>query len=86
MTVHLDWPPDVVARLREEARQRGLSLDAYVLQTILERKAYNGTPGDEAEKGRAREEAGQSIRELREGNILGPDVSLRDFIEEGRRF
>jgi hypothetical protein len=32
MTVHLDWPPDVVDRLTDEARQKGLSLDAYVLQ------------------------------------------------------
>jgi hypothetical protein len=38
MTVQLDWPPEVVARLREEARERGLTLDVYVLQTVLERK------------------------------------------------
>lgn len=87
MTVHLDWPPDVVARLSEEARQRGLSFDAYVLQAVLERKPQNGTPAPgEAERQRAREEAGRSIRELRKGNVLGPDLSTRDLIEEGRRF
>ena len=26
MTVQLDWPPEVVDRLSEEARQKGLSL------------------------------------------------------------
>jgi hypothetical protein len=36
MNVQLDWPPDVVDHLTEEARQRGLSLDAYVLQTVLQ--------------------------------------------------
>ncbi len=87
MTVQLDWPPDVVDRLTEEARQKGLSLDAYVLQTVLQQKALNGTAlSDEAAKREAREEAGRSIRELRKGNILGPDLTIRDLIEEGRRF
>jgi hypothetical protein len=86
MTVHLDWPADVVARLSEEARQRGLSLDAYVLQTVLDRGPQNGAPCEEAEKRRSREDAGRSIREVRKGNILGPEVSIRDLVEEGRRF
>jgi hypothetical protein len=87
MTVQLDWPPDVVDRLAEEARQRGLSLDAYLLQTVLQQKASNSTAlTDDAAKRQAREEAGRSIRELRKGNILGPDLTIRDLIEEGRRF
>lgn len=85
--MRFDWPPDVVERLTEEARQKGLSLDAYVLQTVLQQKAPNGIAvSDEAAKRQAREEAGRSIRELRKGNILGPDVTIRDLIEEGRRF
>lgn len=35
MTVQLDWPSDVVVRLTEEARKKGLSLDDYVLQALL---------------------------------------------------
>jgi hypothetical protein len=31
MTVHIDWPSDVVERLTEEARQKGLPLDVYLL-------------------------------------------------------
>ena len=42
MTVQLDWPPEVVARLNEEAREHGLSLDAYVLQTVLQRRPQDG--------------------------------------------
>ncbi len=87
MTVQLDWPADVVDRLTREARQKGLSLDAYLLQTVLQRKTPNGTDlADEAARSDAREQAGRSIRGLRRGNILGPDMSIRDLIEEGRRF
>ena len=85
MTVSLDWPPDVVARLTEEARQKGLSLDAYLLQTILSERGTNGT-ADETGKRQAREEAGRSIRELRKGNILGPTLTTWNLVEEGRRF
>ena len=82
-----DWPPDVVDRLTKEARQKGLSLDDYLLQTVLQKKTSNDTAlSDEAAKREAREEAGRSIRELRKGNILGSDLTIRDLIEEGRRF
>lgn len=85
MTVQLDWPPDVVDRLTEEARRTGLSLDAYVLQSLLQHKTPNGMSSDDAAKCQAREEAGRSIRELSKGNILGPDLTIRDLVEEGRR-
>lgn len=82
-----DDSPELVARLIEEARQRGLSLDVCLLQAVLERRAENGAPiSDETERRRSREEAGRSIRELRKGNILGPDLSIRDLIDERRRF
>jgi hypothetical protein len=87
MTVQLDLPQEVVDRLTEEARQQGLSLDEYVLQTILQKRVPNGTAlSDEEAKRQTREEAGRSIRELRRGNALGPDLTVSDLIEEGRRF
>jgi hypothetical protein len=86
MTVHLDWPAEVVARFTEEARQKGLTLDAYLLETVLRQGSPNGAVIGEAEKQRARDEAGRSIRELRKGNILGPELTVQDLIEEGRRF
>ncbi|HEY6392582.1 MAG TPA: hypothetical protein VIX89_14975 [Bryobacteraceae bacterium] len=86
MTVQLNWPPDVVDRLTEEARSKGLSLDDHVLQAVLQNESLNGTAlSDEASNRRAREEAGRSIREFRKGNILGADMTIRDLIEEGRR-
>ena len=88
MTIQLDWPPHLVARLRKEARQRGLSLDEYVLQTLLgsiPTAEAAGSAASDAGRG-AREQAGRSIRELRKGNILGSELSIRDLLEEGRRF
>ena len=85
MTLQLDWPPDVVARLTAEARQKGLSLDAYLLQTILQKDANGETSSDEADKRRRREQAAARIRELRKGVTLGPGLTIRDLINEGRR-
>ncbi len=85
MTVQLDWPPEVVARLTEEARKKGLSLDAYILD-VVRTSEVNGNPGADPGKHRKREQAVASIRELRKGNVLGPDLTIRDLIEEGRRF
>ncbi|MBL8233757.1 MAG: hypothetical protein JNL98_34990 [Bryobacterales bacterium] len=86
MTVQLDWPPEVVQRLTEQARQKGLSLDVYLLRTVLETAPNGGPASDDAQRQRSREEAGRSIRELRKGNVLGADLTIRDLIDEGRRF
>ena len=76
MTVQLEWPPEVVDRLTAEAQQKGLSLDAYVLE-VIQKSGANGTSVDDAEKWQQREEAVASIRELRKGNLSrpGPDHS-----------
>ena len=63
-----------------------MSLDTYLLQTVLQQDPHGNLPTGDAAKRRAREEAGRSIRELRQGCILGPDLTVRDMIEEGRRF
>jgi hypothetical protein len=86
MTVQLNWPPEVLDRLMQEARQRGLSLDAYVLQALSEYVSNSAPMTDEAEKRRKREDAAARIRELRQGVTLGPDLTIRDLIDEGRRF
>lgn len=87
MTVQLNWPPEVVDRLTEEARQNGLSLDAYVLQTVLQQKDSNGASAvDEGEKRREREEAAAIIREIRIRVKPDPEGwTSRDYINFGRR-
>jgi hypothetical protein len=86
MTIQLDLPADVVARLKREAQENGLSLDQYLLRTILGSKPSDAAVEDEVLQRQRREQAGQSIREFGSHNILGPDLSARDLIEEGRRF
>jgi hypothetical protein len=85
MTVQLDWPPEVVHRFTAEARRKGLSLDEYVLQSLL---VFSGSKGaaslDETELRRKREQAAAAIRELRKDVTLGPDLTIRDLISEGR--
>jgi len=86
MTVQLDWPSDVVDRLTEEARRKGLSLDAYVLQTVL-RQSSNGAPAiDEVEKRRRRQEAAARILEIQKRVKPDPEGwTSRDYINYGRR-
>jgi hypothetical protein len=86
MTVQLDWPPDVVDRLTEEARRKGLSLDAYLLQTVLQQKGSNGTLTDDAEKRRKRADAGARILEIQKRVKPDPEGwTSRDYINYGRR-
>jgi len=86
MTVQLDWPPEVVDRLTEEARQKGLSLDAYVLQTVLQRKVSDGATNDEGEKRRKRAEAGARILDIQSRVKPDPEGwTSRDYINYGRR-
>ncbi len=86
MTVQLDWPPDVVNRLTEEARQKGLSLDDYVLQTVLHQKSSNGAPvTDEGERYRRRQEAAARILEIQKRVKPDPEGwTSRDYINYGR--
>jgi hypothetical protein len=86
MTVHLEWPSDVVDRLTEEARQKGLSLDAYLLQTVLEQKGSNGTTStDETERRRQRAEAGSRILAIQQRVKPDPEGwTSRDYIDCGR--
>ena len=85
MNVQLDWPPDVVDRLTEEARKKGLSLDSYLLQTVLQQKGSNDAPTD-ADKRRKRAEAGARILEIQKRVTPDPEGWIsRDYINFGRR-
>lgn len=86
MTVQLDWPPDVVERLTDEAQQKGLSLDVYVLQTVLQKSSQSGTTADEAEKRRKRAAAAARILEIQKRVKPDPEGwTSRDYINSGRR-
>ena len=86
MTVQLDWPPDVVDRLTEEARKKGLSLEAYLLETILQQNGSNGAATADAEKRRKRVDAGARILEIQKRIKPDPEGwTSRDYINYGRR-
>ena len=78
MTVKVELPPDVQAGLLAQARESGLSLEAYVEQVLLERSCEAAHPALTRSQ-----IAGQRIRELRKGVTLG-GISVKDLIEEGR--
>ena len=87
MTLTLELPPEIEAGLNAQARAKGLSLDVYV--TTLLRNQALGRLQEAAEKEaerKQRQAAADRIRKLREGVTLGPDLSIRDLINEGRRF
>lgn len=87
MTLILDWPPEVVARVTAEAREAGLTVDEYVLKSVVgEVPPVQSELADEETMRQRRLEAGRRIVELSKGNILGPDLTIRDLIEDGRRF
>jgi hypothetical protein len=78
MTVKVELTPDVQAGLLAQAQQSGLSLEAYVEQVLRERSRESPCPA------LARSQiAGQRIRELRKGVMLG-GIPIKELIEEGR--
>jgi hypothetical protein len=83
MTVRLDWPDEVVDRLTEEARRNGLPLNEHLLKIL--QTDIDAAPC-EMNKSERRQQAVQSMLEHRKGNLLGSDVTIRELIEEGRRF
>ena len=86
MTLRLDWPTDVVDRLVEEARKRGLSLNDYLLQTVLQQRGANGTPSDDAENRGKRAKAGARILDIQKRVKPDPEGwTSRDYINYGRR-
>lgn len=82
MTVELNWPSEVVDRLMGQAREKGLSLEAYLLQSVLRQRAEQA-PADCAEK---RVAAGRHILDIQTRVKPDPDGwTSRDYINHGRR-
>jgi hypothetical protein len=83
MQIHVTIPDEradeINAQLAEEARLRGLDLERYLTEKLVgagvteQSAAYNAS------------EAVDRIRMLRRGNVLG-GASVKEFIEEGRRY
>jgi len=93
----IEISPELEAALAGQARRAGLSVQAYVEGILtkairrpagltredLERiAAENDTPERRADRAAAIDQ----IRELRRGLTLGPGLTIRDLIDDGRRF
>jgi hypothetical protein len=78
MTMKLELTPEVQASLSAQARERGLSLEAYAEQVLRERASEAHRPALTRSQ-----IAGKRIRELRQGTTLG-GISIKELIQEGR--
>ncbi len=88
-------PPALEATLARRAQVLGVSLEDYVAGILarnirgsvsmaredLERIVTSETPESQA----ARAEAIDQLRQLRKGVTLGPTLTIRNLIDEGRR-
>jgi hypothetical protein len=80
MTVQLDWPANVVKRLTDEAQRIGVSLDAYLLETVLNQNVMPASQEDAAARRRA---AAEQILQFAKGkNIRG--ATVRELIDDRR--
>jgi hypothetical protein len=78
MTLRLELTPEVQAGLLAQAKDSGLSLEAFVELVLRERSRATAHPPLTRSQ-----IAGQRIRELRKGVTLG-GISIKELIEEGR--
>jgi hypothetical protein len=76
--------PDALA---QQAAAQGLSVEAYVERLAEQATQTEGQPRwvRFGSGGHTPEEAGQDIRELREGVSLG-GLKIKDLINEGRKY
>ncbi len=78
MTMKLELTPEVQAGLLAQAEENGMTLEAYAEKVLRERVS------ERSDHALTRSQmAGQRIRELRKGAVLG-GASIQDMIEDGR--
>jgi hypothetical protein len=81
MALTIEIGRELEAVLAAQARARGVPLDTYV-KDVLEREAAAWEEHSRME----RLQAADRIQELSREIQLGPDLTIRDLIQEGRRF
>jgi hypothetical protein len=81
MKITIELPDDVAARLEKRANVYGVPMETLIVNSVVARD--NPSPEEKAKK---REEAFRRIMEIRERSVLVDDATIREMIEEGRRF
>ncbi len=85
MTIQLELSPEVVDRLNTAARKKGLTLDAYLIESVIREEDLNGAPVDESEKHRKRAAAAAVILDVQTRVKPDPEGwTSRDYINFGR--
>jgi hypothetical protein len=77
--IQIQLDPEIEARLTAEARARGLSLDRYIVEKLVEARAT------EPSRQRSVGDAIDTIRQLRRGSKLG-DLQIKELINEGHKY
>jgi hypothetical protein len=77
--IQIQLEPEIEARLTAEAQARGLSLDRYIVEKLVEARPI------EPSRQRSVGDAIDTIRELRRESKLG-DLQIKDLIQEGPKY
>ena len=87
MMITLDLNPEVHTELAAQARARGMVVEAYIQDLLLQQVSEREGGGWDwfSSGARTPQEAGRDIVELRQGVTLG-GLKLDDLIHEGHRY
>jgi hypothetical protein len=80
--VRVELGEDLEKRLQWAAQQQGLTVEEFLRRRLIAELA----PRDQQQRDREHEDAIASLRTFadRYGTSLGPDLTIRDLINEGR--
>jgi hypothetical protein len=77
--IQIQLEPEIEARLTAEAQARGLSIDRYIVEKLVEARPV------EASRQRSVSDAIDTIRRLRRDSKLG-DLQVKDLIHEDHKY
>jgi hypothetical protein len=80
--VQLELGEDLEKRLKAAAKQEGLTIEEF----LRRRLDVDLTKSDQRQRDREHQEAVESLRTFadRYGTTLGPDLTIKDLINQGR--
>jgi len=85
MTVNLS--PELEQQIRKRAAANGVDCASFVEAMLREGLSAGRTPRKDSRAPISERQAATArIRERRRGTNLGPDLTIRQLIEEGRRY
>lgn len=77
--IQIQLEPEIEAQLAAEAQAKGLPLDRYIIEKLMESRPVVQARQDSVAA------AVDNIRELRKGNKLG-GLKIKDLIHQGHKY